>query len=147
MKKKTLSSLFTCAVAICLAFSATAFSLDSEYAMMEEANLTTAEDDEVSAAENIEAVSAVGRFETMEPKMNILGARAVGDMGYIAEPDNVNFRTGPGTDYTSLGVLSPGTTIYATRYDPKGWYHVEIYGGPNVLKSGWVHWFYIVWTP
>lgn len=58
----------------------------------------------------------------------------------------VNLRTGPGTGYTSLGILSKGTgfTHYCLAY-PNGqnWAWGKVTSGPNAGKTGWVYYSYL----
>ncbi|WP_244190727.1 SH3 domain-containing protein [Streptomyces caeruleatus] len=56
----------------------------------------------------------------------------------------VNLRSGPGTKYTSLGILSKGT-----RYTPTcmtkdaSWLYGKVGTGPNKGRKGWVYWTYM----
>ncbi|WP_317440748.1 SH3 domain-containing protein [Streptomyces collinus] len=54
----------------------------------------------------------------------------------------VNFRTGPGTSYTSLGLLNKGQGVYWACY--KGnWGYLKPYYGAHKRQWGWVSRTYI----
>jgi len=59
---------------------------------------------------------------------------------------NVNLRTGPGTSYTSRGLLTKGTgfTHYCLAY-PHGtnWAWGKVTSGANKGKTGWVAYTYL----
>jgi len=58
----------------------------------------------------------------------------------------VNLRTGPSTGYTSLGILTKGTTFthYCLAY-PRGtnWAWGKVTSGVNKSKTGWVAYSYL----
>lgn len=57
--------------------------------------------------------------------------------------NGTNFRTGPGTHFTSLGHVHKGDRVVrtgATQYDSNryAWYPVYILTGQNTGRSGWI---------
>lgn len=56
---------------------------------------------------------------------------------------SVNLRSGPGTSYTSLGILSTGTDF--TEYCTKDyqWSYGKVTSGANKGKTGWVKYSYL----
>lgn len=62
-------------------------------------------------------------------------AAPTGKEAYISG-SGVNFRTGPGTDYSSQGTLEYGTVLELIETEPSNnWYHVKIQSG----TEGYVH--------
>lgn len=55
---------------------------------------------------------------------------------------SVNLRSGPGTSYASLGLVTYGTSfrIICTQPGPEGfgWDYGQVWSGPNAGKWGWV---------
>jgi uncharacterized protein YraI len=52
---------------------------------------------------------------------------------------NINLRTGPGTSYTSLGILIEGTGVEVRcKAKTAGWMRVKVLNGPNNGRTGWV---------
>jgi len=57
---------------------------------------------------------------------------------------SVHLRTGPSTGYTSLGILSRGTSAYMRCTAKSGsWTYVSVHEGANKGKVGWVYSSYI----
>lgn len=60
--------------------------------------------------------------------------------------NNVNIRSGPGTNYPSYGHLQKGDGLFRTDFNPgqkndsQGytWYHLNVMTGTNTGVSGWV---------
>lgn len=60
--------------------------------------------------------------------------------------NNVNIRSGPGTNYPSYGLLQKGDGLYRVDFNPgvktdsQGykWYHLNVMTGANTGVSGWV---------
>ena len=53
---------------------------------------------------------------------------------YLVSTSSVNFRSGPGTNYTSYGLLSPGTEVTVIEYTNSSWYKVSYNN-----KIGYIH--------
>ncbi|MFF4802732.1 SH3 domain-containing protein [Streptomyces sp. NPDC001351] len=62
---------------------------------------------------------------------------------YYKTTENVNLRKGPGTKYTSLGILTKGTRIYMYCNKDLLWYYGKVTSGANKGKKGWVSAYYI----
>ncbi|MFF4531549.1 SH3 domain-containing protein [Streptomyces sp. NPDC001407] len=61
----------------------------------------------------------------------------------VSTGDGVNFRTGPGTGYTSRGLLYNGTKIYVGCFSSKGFAYVQVRSGAHSGQYGWVSTDYI----
>ncbi|MFF7183789.1 SH3 domain-containing protein [Streptomyces sp. NPDC008222] len=66
---------------------------------------------------------------------------------YKIDTDRVNFRKGPGTGYTSLGLLTKGTkfTYYCTKTYPEVWWYGKVTSGPHKGQTGWVYADYVTY--
>jgi len=51
--------------------------------------------------------------------------------------NNLNFRTGPGTHYPSLGQIHQGTSVFVLE-TRAGWHRISIHSGVNAGRTGWV---------
>lgn len=98
---------------------------------------------------SVAAVGAVvaGGTLALAPAASAVGSSActknVAD--YDSQTDTtVNFRTGPGTDYTAKGTVSQDTTVrvYCTA---KGgaWAYLKVTGGAHKGKTGWIAYKYL----
>ena len=61
---------------------------------------------------------------------------------------NVNFRSGPGTNYSSYGQLAKGTDFtyhctYKTSDGKNLWYYSTVRQGAHKGTKGWVSWRYV----
>ena len=63
--------------------------------------------------------------------------------------NNVNLRSGPGTNFASLGQVHSGNrgTHLQSQWGTDGnlWYQVRMTSGPNVNRTGWVRADYAIW--
>lgn len=77
-----------------------------------------------------------GQFITSETKPNV---PVVGGEGVTAVvQQQINVRSGPGTDFNSLGTLSPQDVVTLTGKDPNGaWLQIDFASGPD--GKGWVN--------
>lgn len=57
--------------------------------------------------------------------------------GYV-NTNNVNLRTGPGSNYASLGALLRGTDVLVLSYLSNGWYGVQVNGYPGFIFGDYV---------
>ncbi|WP_037818539.1 SH3 domain-containing protein [Streptomyces sp. NRRL S-146] len=57
----------------------------------------------------------------------------------------INLRTGPGTGYTSLGLLSKDTSlrVYCWKGTSSAWAYTKVMSGANAGRTGWVSAAYI----
>ncbi|MFD7541380.1 SH3 domain-containing protein [Streptomyces sp. NPDC059819] len=65
------------------------------------------------------------------------------DWTAVINTDSVNFRTGPGTSYSSMGLLSKGTKHIMRCFGsskPAGWSwcYIKVTSGPHAGVWGWV---------
>ncbi|HEX6034212.1 MAG TPA: SH3 domain-containing protein [Anaerolineales bacterium] len=69
----------------------------------------------------------------------IVGGETNPNSGNIAVvQQQINVRSGPGTDFNSLGTLNPQDVLYLTGKDPNGaWLQIEFAAGP--AGKGWVN--------
>ncbi|RLU82087.1 hypothetical protein CTZ27_31060 [Streptomyces griseocarneus] len=56
----------------------------------------------------------------------------------VGAPSGVNFRTGPGTGYTSRGLLYDGTRAYIGCFSSKGFAYIKVTSGAHAGQYGWV---------
>jgi uncharacterized protein YraI len=74
------------------------------------------------------------------PEVPVIGGRDAGpNNGNVAViQQQLNVRSGPGTDFSSLGTLNPQDIVNLTGKDPNGgWLQIEFAAGPQ--GKGWVN--------
>ncbi|MCX5278121.1 MULTISPECIES: SH3 domain-containing protein [Streptomyces] len=55
----------------------------------------------------------------------------------------INLRSGPGTGYTSLGLLRTDTSLRVYCWKGDSWAYTKVMSGANAGRTGWVHTAYI----
>lgn len=71
-----------------------------------------------------------------QPDVPVIGGAPAGSPRAVVM-QRLNVRSGPGTDYNSLGTLEPQTTVTLTGKDQSGaWLQIEYPGGPG--GRGWI---------
>ena len=100
-------------------------------------------------ASTVAAVGALlfGGAVTMAPTASAVDSSACNSAWYYFNGritgNNVNLRSGPGTTYSSKGLLSKGTKVYWYCYKDFGpnrwdWDYIKVLSGPHKNVKGWV---------
>ncbi|GAA2720634.1 SH3 domain-containing protein [Streptomyces luteosporeus] len=56
----------------------------------------------------------------------------------VSTRSGVNLRTGPGTGYSSRGLVYNGTTIYVGCFSSEGFAYVQVRSGAHDGEYGWI---------
>ncbi|MEV0317131.1 SH3 domain-containing protein [Streptomyces sp. NPDC050658] len=90
---------------------------------------------------------AVGAMVTTSIVLGAPSASAVGSSACtdnnpntkVAITDTVNFRTGPGTKYTSKGLVGKGDKKFYQYCERGRWAYGKVLKGAHKGKKGWIH--------
>ncbi|WP_424892311.1 hypothetical protein [Streptomyces sp. XH2] len=90
-------------------------------------------------------VLALGGAAAMAPTASAAGgpgreacSRSFDHVEYVRTESGVNLRTGPGTGYSSRGLLYDWTQIYVGCLSSSGYAYVQVYSGSHSGEYGWV---------
>ncbi|MEU2357701.1 SH3 domain-containing protein [Streptomyces misionensis] len=106
------------------------------------------------AASAIALVAAAGATLAAAPTASAVGSSActggtLNWSGHIQRASLVNLRSGPGTSYSSYGLVSNGTRLTLVCHKTVnhgysyGWDYVKIRSGSHAGTYGWVYEYYV----
>lgn len=110
-----------------------------------------------TAAVSVATVALAGGTLALAPTASAVGKSACGNVtfnwpGHIQRAKLVNLRSGPGTSYSSYGMVSNGTRLTFICYKAGSktkdyWDYVKITSGPHSGTYGWVDDYYVYDSP
>ncbi|MGX5186283.1 hypothetical protein ACWKT5_26765 [Streptomyces avermitilis] len=107
-----------------------------------------------AAGSALALLTALGATLAVAPTASAVDSSACNSAWYYfnghINASGVNLRSGPGTSYSSKGLLSKGTKTYFYCYKDFGsnkwsWQYIKVTSGPHKNTKGWVRFDYNDW--